>query len=86
MLKYQLETGKLKLCFGTKRLLKQDHDKFIEQRDSQMTFIGAREALSCNQNLQLTYNRRGNQFLVRLRKDFGGYKSAIRKTDRGEGA
>ena len=76
VLKYQLETGKLKLCFGTKRLLKQDHDKFVEQRDSQMTFIGAKEEIACNHNLQLTYNRRNNQFSIRLRKDFGGYKSA----------
>lgn len=76
VLKYQLETGKLKLCFGTKRLLKQDHGKFVEQRDSQMTFIGAKEETACNHNLQLTYNRRSNQFLIRLRKDFGEYKSA----------
>ena len=76
VLKYQLETGKLKLCFGTKRLLKQDHEQFIEQRDSQMTFIGAKEETACNQVLQLNYNRRSNQFLIRLRKDFGGYKSA----------
>ena len=75
-LEYQLKSGRLKLCFGTKKLLRQDHDKFIEQRDSQMTFVGAREEPSCNQNLQLTYNRRSNQFLIRLRKDFGGYKSA----------
>ena len=76
VLKYQIETGSLKFCFGTKRLLKQDHEKFIEQRDSQMTFIGAKEEIACNHNLQLTYNRRSNQFLVRLRKDFGEYKSA----------
>lgn len=76
VLKYQIETGRLKFCFGTKRLLKQDHEKFIEQRDSQMTFIGAKEEIACNHNLQLTYNRRSNQFLVRLRKDFGEYKSA----------
>ena len=75
-LEYQLKSGRLKLCFGTKRLLKQDHDKFIEHRDSQMTFIGAKEEPACNQNLQLTYNRRNNQFSIRLRKDFGGYKSA----------
>lgn len=75
-LEYQLKSGRLKLCFGTKRLLKQDHDKFVAQRDSQMTFIGARAEASCNQLLQLTFNRRSNQFLVRLRKDFGGYKSA----------
>lgn len=41
-----------------------------------MTFIGAKEETSCNHNLQLTYNRRRNQFLIRLRKDFGVYKSA----------
>ena len=76
VLKYQIETGRLKLCFGTKRLLKKDREKFIEQRDSQMTFIGAKEETACNQVLQLTYNRRSNQFLVRLRKDFGEYKSA----------
>lgn len=76
ILKYQIETGKLKLCFGTKKLIRQDHNKFIEQRDSQISFIGSRDETACNQNLQLTYNRRSNQFLVRLRKDFGGYKYA----------
>jgi transposase, IS605 orfB family len=74
-LNYQIESGKLKLCFGTKKLLKQNYDKFVEQRDSQMTFIGAREEICCNQNLQLTYNKKNNQFIVRLRRDFGGYKS-----------
>ena len=41
-----------------------------------MTFLGAKDETACNHNLQLTYNRRNNQFLVRLRKDFGEYKSA----------
>ena len=76
MLEYQLKSGRLRICFGTKRLLKQDREKFIEHRDSQMTFIGAKEETACNQVLQLTYNRRSNQFLVRLRKDFGDYKLA----------
>lgn len=74
-LNYQLESGKLKLCFGTKKLLKQNYNKFIEQRDSQITFIGAKEEVCCNQNLQLTYNRKNNQFSIKLRRDFGGYKS-----------
>ena len=74
-LNYQLDSGRLKLCFGTKKLLKQNYDKFIEQRDSQMTFIGAKEEVCCNQNLQLTYNRKDNQFVIKLRRDFGGYKS-----------
>ena len=76
VLRYQLETGRLKFCFGTKRLLKQDYRKFTEHRDSQMTFVGAKNEAACNQVLQLTYSRRSNQFLIRLRKDFGGYKSA----------
>ena len=75
-LNYQLESGRLKLCFGTKRLLKQNYNKFVKQRDSQMTFIGGKEEVCCNQNLQLTYNRKNNQFSIKLRKDFGGYKSA----------
>ena len=74
-LNYQIESGNLKLCFGTKKLLKQDYDKFVEQRDNQMTFIGGKEEICCNQNLQLTYNRKNNQFSIRLRRDFGGYKS-----------
>ena len=74
-LNYQLESGRLKLCFGTKRLLKQNYNKFVEQRDSQMGFIGAKEETCCNHNFQLRYNRKDNQFLIKLRRDFGGYKS-----------
>ena len=75
-LNYQIESGNLKLCFGTKKLLKQSYDKFVEQRDNQMTFIGGKEEICCNQNLQLTYNRKDNQFSIKMRRDFGGYKSA----------
>ena len=74
-LNYQLESGRLKLCFGTKKLLKQDCNKFVEQRDSQMTLVGEKEKSCCNQLLQLTYNQKNNQFAIKLRKDFGGYKS-----------
>lgn len=73
-LKYQIDSGRLKLCFGTKQLLKQDYNRFIEKRDSQMSFIGAKIEVSCNQNLQLTYNQKNNQFTIKLRKDFGGHK------------
>lgn len=75
-LKHQLTSGKLKLCFGTKQLLKRDYKLFVEQRDSQMSFVGAKAEKSCNQNLQLTYNQKSNQFFVRIRKDFGGHKLA----------
>ena len=78
-LNYQLESGRLKLCFGTKQLLKQDYELFRAQRDSQMSFVGAKNESACNQILQLEYNRKNNQFRVQLRKDFGGYKSVSDK-------
>ena len=78
-LDYQLETGRLKLCFGTKKMLKQDYELFVAQRDSQMSFVGGKDETSCNQMLQLEYNSKNNQFRVQLRKDFGGYKSASDK-------
>lgn len=74
-LNYQIESGKLKLCFGTKKLLKQNYDKFVEKRDGQMTFVGGKEEICCNHNLQLTYSRKDNQFSIKMRRDFGGYKS-----------
>ena len=78
-LTYELESGRLKLCFGTKKLLKQDYNRFVVQRDSQMSFVGARNETSGNQVLQLKYNHKTNQFRVQLRKDFGGYKLASDK-------
>lgn len=78
-LNYQIESGRFKFCFGTKQLLKQNYNRFIEQRDSQVLFVGAKAEKSCNQIFQLTYNQNNNQFLIRLRKDFGGYKTVIGK-------
>ena len=47
-LKWRLENNKLKLCFGSKRLLKQNFTKFIKQRDSQMSYVGSYEETACN--------------------------------------
>ena len=73
---WQIESGHLKLCFGTKHLLQRDYDKFVEQRDSQMSFVGTKSEKAGNQLLQLSYNPKNNQFTVKLRKDFAGHKSA----------
>ena len=73
---YQIESGRLKLCFGTKRLLKQNYKRFVEQRDSQMSFVGSKSESAQNQMLQLSYNPKNNQFDIKLRKDFDGYKNA----------
>lgn len=78
-LTYQLETGRYKLCFGTKRLLNSDYQAFIECRDSQMSFIGAKTETSGNQLLQLTFNAYNNQFDFKLRRDIGGFKDGDEK-------
>lgn len=70
----QIETSSFKFCFGTKRLLQRDYTAFVERRDSQMSFVGARCEVSCNQQLQLEYNPKDNQFELKMRKDFGGFK------------
>lgn len=80
-LTYQIETSSFKLCFGTKRLLQRDYIEFVERRDSQMTFVGAKCEVSCNQQLQLKYNFKDNQFKVKMRKDFGGFKE-LKGSDR----
>lgn len=64
-LTWQLESGNIKLCFGTKHLLQRDYDKFIAQRDSQMTFVGTKTEKAGNQVLQLTHNPKNNQFILR---------------------
>ena len=74
-LNYQIETGLFKLCFGTKHLLQRDYELFINQRDSQMFFIGSKTEKACNSNVQLTFNPKNNQFEIKLRKDFG-FKTA----------
>ena len=73
---YQIESGRLKLCFGTKDLLKRDYERFVEQRDSQMSFVGSKYDKAQNLMLQLSYNPKNNQFDIQLRKDFGDFKNA----------
>lgn len=76
-LAYQIETGHYKLTFGTKKLLQNNYDAFVNQRDSQMSFVGGKDETSGNYMLQLTY--KNGQFNIKLRKDFGGYKNSSDK-------
>ena len=73
---YQIDNNKYKLCFGSKRLLQTDYQAFVEQRDSQISFIGGKSETSGNQMLQLHFNSKKNQFQIKLRKDIGGFKSS----------
>ena len=69
-IEYQLETEKFKLCFGTKKLAKKDKKQFLNQRDSNMNYVGCKSEPARNQNFSLYYNKKNNQFKVRIRKDF----------------
>lgn len=77
-LEYQIETSSFKLCFGTKYLLQRDYEAFVERRDNQMSFVGSKGETACNQQFQLIYNTSNNQFELKVRKDFGGFKNVKR--------
>ena len=74
-LNYQLETNKFKITFGTKKLLKQSLEEFLNKRDNQMVFLGSKEETGCNSTFQLEYVSKINQFIMKVRKDFK-YKDA----------
>lgn len=69
-LNHQLETNRFKITFGTKKLLKQNLEEFLNKRDSQMTFVGSKEETGCNSTFQLEYVSKINQFIMKVRKDF----------------
>lgn len=75
-LAYQIESGRYKMCFGSKRLLQTDYQAFIDRRDAHMSFIGSKSEASGNQILHLRFNSKNNQFELKLRKDIGGFKNA----------
>lgn len=68
-LNHQLETNKFKITFGTKKLLKQNLEEFLNKRDNQMVFLGSKDETSCNNNFQLKYVPKINQFIMKIRKD-----------------
>lgn len=69
-LNHQLETNKFKITFGTKKLLKQNLEEFLNKRDNQMIFVGTKTETCCNQTFQLKYVPKINQFIMKVRKDF----------------
>lgn len=67
----EIKEGNFKLCFGTKHLLKTDYNKYVKQRDSELFFVGRAGETSCNNNFQLVYNPKKNNFQVKVRKEIG---------------
>ena len=68
-LEKEIETGKYKGCFGTKKLLQKDYKEFIEKRDSEIYFLGRAGDNACNLNFQVEYSSKINQFYFRIRKE-----------------
>ena len=68
-LKNEIETGKYKVCFGTKDLLQKDYKEFVKKRDSEIYFLGRAREKSCNNNFQVEYSSKTNQFYFRIRKE-----------------
>ena len=65
----EIEIGKYKVCFGTKELLKKDYEKFVEKRDSEIYFLGRAGDGACNNNFQVEYSSKTNQFYFKIRKE-----------------
>ena len=68
-LEKEIETGKYKVCFGTKKLLQKDYKEFVKKRDSEIYFLGRAREKSCNNNFQVEYSSKTNQFYFRIRKE-----------------
>ena len=68
-LENEIESGKYKVCFGTKKLLQKDYKEFVKKRDSEIYFLGRAGEKSCNNNFQVEYSSKTNQFYFRIRKE-----------------
>ena len=68
-LKKEIKDHKYKICFGTKKLLQTDYNKFVEQRDSEIFYIGRANETACNRNFQMKYNKKEKQFYLQIRKE-----------------
>ena len=65
----EIKTGKYKVCFGTKKLLQKDYKEFVKGRDSEIYFIGRSGDITCNNNFQVKYSSKINQFYFKIRKE-----------------
>ena len=75
MFQERIDKKKPNVCLGTKKLLRRNRNKFIAQRDSQISYVGRKEEKSGNQMFKFSYNRKYNYYSFKIRKDFGKWKS-----------
>ena len=68
-LKQFLVCNKQSVTFGTKKLLKSSINKFLNKRDSQISYYGDKYEYRQNQQFQISYNTKRNRFDYKLRLD-----------------
>ena len=68
-LKQFLACNKQTVTFGTKKLLKFSINKFLNKRDSQISYYGDKNEYQQNQQFQITYNSKFNRFDYKIRLD-----------------
>ena len=68
-LENEIKTGKYKICFGTKELLQKNYKEFVKKRDGEIYFLGRAGDNTCNNNFQVKYSSKINQFYFRIRKE-----------------
>ena len=68
-LKQFLACNKQSVTFGTKKLLKSSINKFLNKRDSQISYYGDKNEYQQNQQFQITYNSKFNRFDCKIRLD-----------------
>ena len=73
-LERQLIERKPNICMGTKKLAKKDMKAFIKHRDSQINYIGRACEKQGNANFQMQYVKKGDFFIMKVRRDFGKWK------------
>jgi IS605 OrfB family transposase len=80
---HDIENGKLKLCFGTKSLYDKQYrleengfkthiawyNRFIKNRDKNISYLGSSDETQGNQLFQLTFNETNEDFNVKVRKE-----------------
>jgi transposase, IS605 family, orfA and orfB fusion len=59
---------------GTKKLARNDMKEFKLHRDSQINYIGRACEKQGNTNFQMQYIKKGNFFVMKVRRDFGKWK------------
>ena len=73
-LENQMKQRKPNICMGTKKFARNDMKEFKLHRDSQINYIGRACEKQGNTNFQMQYVKKGNFFVMKVRRDFGKWK------------